>query len=110
MKIFRLYGPIMGLMFEDGAMPELEALSIEIRACQVQSAFAGHPDLGIHHLTSLRDLNVWINCGGARLQEVEVLEVAISDAVNLISNHPKLYFHRDNQEEMVKDDTIMPCN
>jgi len=109
-KIFRLYGPIMGLMFEDGAMPELEALSIEIRACQVQSALAGHPDLGIHHLTSLRDLNVWINCGGATLQEVEVLEVAISDAVNLLSSHPKLYFHRDNQEEMVKDDTITPCN
>jgi len=88
-KIFRLYGPIMGLMFEDGAMPELEALSIEIRACQVQSAFAGHPDLGIHHLTSLRDLNVWVNCGGATLQEVEVLEVAIRNTGFAVARLPR---------------------
>ncbi|KAJ1256064.1 hypothetical protein BS78_K090400 [Paspalum vaginatum] len=102
LKIFRLYGPIKGLTFEAGAVPQIEALSIEIKACQAQSAFADHPDLGIRHLTSLRDLNVWINCGGARLEDVEVVEGAISGATNLLPNHPKLNIHRDNQEEMVK--------
>nr|CAB3495079.1 unnamed protein product [Digitaria exilis] len=104
LKIFRLYGPIMGLMFEPGAVPQLEALSIEIRACQAQSTFADHLDLGIHHLASLRDLNVWINCGGAKVEEVEALVAAITHATNLLPNHPTPRFYRDNEEGMVKDD------
>nr|TKV94584.1 hypothetical protein SEVIR_9G304900v2 [Setaria viridis] len=103
LKIFRLYGPIKGLMFEAGAVPQLEALSIEIRACEEQSAFADHPDLGIHHLASLRDLNVWINCEGAKVEEVEALEAAITDATNLLPNHPTPRFYRDNEEGMEKD-------
>lgn len=91
-------------------MPQLEALSIEIRACQAQSIFSDHPDLGVHHLTLLRDINVLINCGGARHEEVKVLETAISDATNLHPNHPKLCFHRDNQEGMVKDDAYVLMN
>lgn len=103
LKIFRLYGPIKGLVFEAGAVPQLEALSIEIRACEEQSAFADHPDLGIHHLASLRDLNVWINCEGAKVEEVEALEAAITDATNLLPNHPTPRFYRDNEEGMEKD-------
>ncbi|XP_062200747.1 disease resistance protein RGA5-like [Phragmites australis] len=94
LKIFRLYGQIMGLIFEAGATPQLERFSIEIRARQAQSAFADHPDLGIHHLTSLRDLNVWIDCEGARIEEVEMLEAAITDATNLLPNHPTPRLYR----------------
>lgn len=104
LKIFRLYGPIMGLMFEPGAVPQLEALSIEISTCQAQSTFADHLDLGIHHLALLRDLNVWINCGGAKVEEVEALVAAITHATNLLPNHPTPRFYRDNEEGMVKDD------
>ncbi|CAL4932607.1 unnamed protein product [Urochloa decumbens] len=103
LKIFRLYGPIMGLMFEAGAVPHLEAVSIEIRACQAQPTFADHPDLGLHNLSSLRDLNVWINCGGAKAEEVEALEAAITHGTNLLPNHPTPRFFRDNEEGMVKD-------
>ncbi|CAN6288592.1 unnamed protein product [Urochloa humidicola] len=105
LKIFRLYGPIMGLMFGAGAVPQLEAASIEIRACQAQSTFADQPDLGLHHLSSLRDLNVWINCKGAKAEEVEALEAAITHGTNLLPNHPTPRFLRDNQEGMVKEDS-----
>ncbi|CAL4915909.1 unnamed protein product [Urochloa decumbens] len=103
LKIFRLYGPIMGLIFEAGAVPHLEAVSIEIRACQAQSTFADHPDLGLHNLSSLRDFNVWINCGGAKAEEVEALEAAITHGTNLLPNHPTPRFFRDNEEGMMKD-------
>ncbi|CAN6305673.1 unnamed protein product, partial [Urochloa humidicola] len=106
LKIFRLYGPIMGLMFEAGAAPQLEAVSIEIRVCQAKSTFSEQPDLGLHHLSSLRDLNVWINCGGAKAEEVEALEAAITHGTNLLPNHPTLRFYRDNQERMVKEDGV----
>ncbi|GJN20301.1 hypothetical protein PR202_gb07662 [Eleusine coracana subsp. coracana] len=104
LKIFRLYGPIMGLIFEAGAMPQLEQLSIEIRACQGQSGLAENSDLGIHHLTSLRDLNIWINCGGAQMEEVEMLEAAITNAINLLPNKPKPQFYRENQDNMVTNE------
>lgn len=107
LKIFRLYGPIKGLMFQAGAVPKLEAVSVEIRACQTRSAFVGTPDLGIHHLASLRDLNVWINCEGAKAEEVEALEATITDATNLLPNRPTPRFYRDHEEGMVKDAALV---
>ncbi|KAG8090087.1 hypothetical protein GUJ93_ZPchr0011g28917 [Zizania palustris] len=104
LKIFRLYGSMVRLVFEAGAMQMIKEISIVVRAHEVQSACADHPDLGIHHLSSLMNLNVWINCEGARAEEVKVLEDVITDATNLLPNHPTPHFYRENEENMVKDD------
>ncbi|XP_052136062.1 disease resistance protein RGA5-like isoform X1 [Oryza glaberrima] len=104
LKIFRLYGSFVGLIFEDGSMQKVREISVVVRAHKAKSAFADHPDLGIRNLTSLMDLNVWINCEGARVQEVTVLEAAIADATALLPNHPTPHFFRENEENMVKDD------
>jgi hypothetical protein len=103
LKIFRLYGPTMGLKFEAGAVPQLEQLSIEIRAHHIQYELLANnsADLGIHHLTSLRDLNVWINCDGAKMEEVQVLEASITGATNVLPNKPTPHFYRENQDNMV---------
>lgn len=85
-------------------MQKVREISVVVRAHKAKSAFADHPDLGIRNLTSLMDLNVWINCEGARVQEVTVLEAAIADATALLPNHPTPHFFRENEENMVKDD------
>uniref|UniRef100_J3N9Q6 Disease resistance R13L4/SHOC-2-like LRR domain-containing protein n=1 Tax=Oryza brachyantha TaxID=4533 RepID=J3N9Q6_ORYBR len=104
LKIFRLYGSFLGLIFEAGSLQKVREISIVVRAHEAKSAFAGHPDLGIHNLTSLMNLNVWINCEGARVQEVKVLEAAITDATSLLPNHPTPQFLRENEGKMVKEE------
>uniref|UniRef100_A0A0E0MHE8 AAA+ ATPase domain-containing protein n=1 Tax=Oryza punctata TaxID=4537 RepID=A0A0E0MHE8_ORYPU len=107
LKIFRLYGSFVGLIFKDGSMQKVREISIVVRANEAKSAFADHPDLGIRNLTSLMDLNVWINCERARVQEVKVLEAAIADATALLPNHPTPHFFRENEEKMVEDEAQM---
>uniref|UniRef100_A0A0D9XUC5 AAA+ ATPase domain-containing protein n=1 Tax=Leersia perrieri TaxID=77586 RepID=A0A0D9XUC5_9ORYZ len=107
LKIFRLYGSFFGLIFEVGSMKKVREISIGVRAHEAKSAFADHPDLGICNLTSLVDLIVWINCEGARVQEVKALEATIADATTLLPNHPTPCFLKENEEKMVKDEDQM---
>ncbi|KAL6622916.1 hypothetical protein ACP70R_032795 [Stipagrostis hirtigluma subsp. patula] len=80
------------LMFEAGAMPNLKDLEFQIMARETRSMSS--PDLGIRHLSALRDLCVWIDCRDARDEEVHKIEAAIRNAARLHPNHPTPYFHR----------------
>ncbi|KAJ1265875.1 hypothetical protein BS78_08G107000 [Paspalum vaginatum] len=73
----------VGLMFEVGAMPKLEKLTVSF------DARAGL-HLGIQHLSSLRHLVAGIICSGVAFQAVEALEEAIRSAVDLLPNRPTL--------------------
>lgn len=95
----------MNLMFEEGAMPMLETLEFQIIAheARAESGF-GPPDLGICHLSALRNLIVNIYCECARVEDVEALEAAIWIAVSMLPNHPTPTLHRFREAEMAKYD------
>uniref|UniRef100_A0A0E0J4I6 AAA+ ATPase domain-containing protein n=1 Tax=Oryza nivara TaxID=4536 RepID=A0A0E0J4I6_ORYNI len=98
----------MNLMFEEGAMPMLETLEFQIIAheARAESGF-GPPDLGICHLSALRNLIVNIYCECARVEDVEALEAAIWIAVSMLPNHPTPTLHRFREAEMAK--TVLRC-
>ncbi|WVZ90775.1 hypothetical protein U9M48_037043 [Paspalum notatum var. saurae] len=73
----------VGLMFEVGAMPKLEKLTVSF------DARAGL-HFGIQHLSSLRHFVAGIIFNGVAFQAVEALEEAIRSAVDLLPNRPTL--------------------
>ncbi|XP_062182231.1 disease resistance protein RGA5-like [Phragmites australis] len=104
LKKFSFVGWV-NLMFEERAMPMLETLEFQIIAHAVQTACGiGPPDLGICHLSALRNLVVNVHCEGARIEEVEALEAAIRIGTSMLPNHPKHALHRFGVAEMVTND------
>ncbi|KAF2911764.1 disease resistance protein RGA5-like [Oryza sativa Japonica Group] len=94
----------MNLVFEEGAMPMLETLEFQIIAHEARTECGfGPPDLGICHLSSIRNLIINIYCECARIEDVEALEAAIWLAASTLPNHPTLTLHRFREAEMVKN-------
>uniref|UniRef100_A0A0A9CL69 Disease resistance R13L4/SHOC-2-like LRR domain-containing protein n=1 Tax=Arundo donax TaxID=35708 RepID=A0A0A9CL69_ARUDO len=93
LKRLLLFCEVGLLVFEAEAMSNLKALKFQISAREARSVCSA-PDLGICHLSGLSDLCVWIDCRGARVEEVHMLEAAIRNASRLLPNHPIPYFHR----------------
>lgn len=91
-----------GLMFEAGAVPELEKLRVPFNAHDVCSLH-GVLDFGIQNLYSLKHLHVEIVCYGAKIREVETLEDAVRNAAVSLSDELALEVSRWNEEEIVKD-------
>uniref|UniRef100_A0A0D3HVS0 NB-ARC domain-containing protein n=1 Tax=Oryza barthii TaxID=65489 RepID=A0A0D3HVS0_9ORYZ len=92
-----------GMMFEAGAMPNLEKLRVPYNACDICSLHGGM-DFGIQHLCSLKHLHVEIICRGAKLQEVEALENAIKSAAGLLSDELTFEVSRWDEEEIIDMD------
>ena len=84
----------------------LEALEFQIIVHEVKTAcgLGSPPDLGIRHLSALKNLAVNIYCECARVQEVEALEAAIQAAVSMLPNNPTPTLHRFREPEMLPDD------
>jgi len=81
----------------------LETLEFEIIVHDMQMACVfGHPDFGISHLSTLRNLVVTVHCEGSRIEEVEALEAAIQSATSMLPNNVTLALHRFLESEMVK--------
>ncbi|KAM0906061.1 hypothetical protein ACQ4PT_017019 [Festuca glaucescens] len=57
------------ILFEEGAMPKLQQLEIDLPAIA--------PDIGIRHLTFLKHLQIHINCWAASACEVEATEATM---------------------------------
>ncbi|XBI79174.1 hypothetical protein VPH35_088709 [Triticum aestivum] len=91
-----------GLMFEAGAMPELENLRVPFNAHDVFPS-SGGLDFGIQNLYSLKHLHIEIVCYGAKVREVEALEHAVKNAAGCLSDELTLEVNRWDEEEIVKD-------
>ncbi|KQJ87671.1 putative disease resistance RPP13-like protein 3 isoform X2 [Brachypodium distachyon] len=95
----------VNLLFLEGAVPVLETLEFQIIVHEVQTASRfGPPDLGIRHLSALKNLVVNIYCECARVEGVEALEAAIQVAASMLPNNPTLTLRRFREPEMLTDD------
>uniref|UniRef100_A0A0E0J4J0 Uncharacterized protein n=1 Tax=Oryza nivara TaxID=4536 RepID=A0A0E0J4J0_ORYNI len=73
------------MMFHAGAMPTLIDIVFTIKAHSTEYACANR-NLGIHHLSTLKALNVCIDCQGATAKEVEAVVAAIKNEASLLPN------------------------
>lgn len=76
------------LFFGQGAMPKLLRLELYFRAD------AGHFDVGLENLTSLKHVTCKVACFNARTWEVENAEHEIRNALSIHPNHPTLEMSR----------------
>jgi hypothetical protein len=90
-------------MFEERSMPKLWWLKIECAAHDMVSMQGADSDFGIHHLTSLKRLEVRINCAGTRAWVVEAAEAAIRNAATFKAIHPMLGINRFHEDEIIED-------
>uniref|UniRef100_A0A0E0J8S1 AAA+ ATPase domain-containing protein n=1 Tax=Oryza nivara TaxID=4536 RepID=A0A0E0J8S1_ORYNI len=90
------------LLFEPGAMPKLQRLSIELFAQKAAS------NLGFEqsfvHLSSLQHLIVVLDCSDATTRDVKALEDAIRNVASIQTRCLTLEILRRYEDEMVKED------
>ncbi|TVU24758.1 hypothetical protein EJB05_27212, partial [Eragrostis curvula] len=73
----------MGLQFEEGSMPQLRRLRIDISPKETKSAYSDF-DFGIQHLYSLVHVHAIIRCKHATVSEAEEAVAAIRNQVSQI--------------------------
>nr|BBF89321.1 putative CC-NBS-LRR resistance protein MLA13 [Oryza barthii]BBF89324.1 putative CC-NBS-LRR resistance protein MLA13 [Oryza barthii] len=94
----------MGLVFRPGAMQKLQKLYLCFDVAETKDV---HGDFdfafaGLENLTSLKTVNVDIDCRCSRLWEVEAAEAALR-TTNLNPNNPSLDLERHFEGEMLFD-------
>jgi hypothetical protein len=87
-------GPCM--LFEEGAMPKLQQLEIDLPAIA--------PDIGIRHLAFLKHLQIRINCCAASAREVEATEATVRSAASLNPKLRTLEISRHGEAAMTVDE------
>ena len=78
------------VVFEQGAMPRLTSLKLELSVQEAREFNSGF-DLGIGNLVSLQIVVVWLQLGGASAQEADEARAAVRQAVEAHPNHPELH-------------------
>lgn len=94
----------LGLMFEAGAVPRIEKLFFGFPVHDRISTHGVGFDFGIRHLSSLKCLQVHIDCQGATSREVEAAEASIKNAATLLPKLPMPEIKRLMEYQMVKED------
>ncbi|TVU40504.1 hypothetical protein EJB05_13971 [Eragrostis curvula] len=79
------------LVFGHGVMPKLRRLKLHFR---VQKREGGAFDVGLENLTSLKQVQVEVNCIGATVAKVQDAEAKFRDAIDKHQNHPTLELSR----------------
>lgn len=97
---FKFTSSAMVLVFKRGAMQRLQVLLLSFRLKETKSVLACFQH-GFENLTSLKAVDVAINCHSAFLWEVKAAEDAIKNAINLNPNHPTLDITRYFEREML---------
>jgi disease resistance protein RPM1 len=97
---FKFTSRAMVLVFKRGAMQKLQALSLSFHLKETKSVLSSF-NHGFENLTSLKVVDIAINCQFAFLWEVKAAEAAIKSAINLNPNHPTLDITRHFEREML---------
>jgi hypothetical protein len=84
------------MLFEEGAMPKLQQLKIDLPAIA--------PDIGIRHLAFLKHLQIRINCWAASAREVEATEATVRSAASLNPKLRTLEISRHGEAAMTVDE------
>jgi hypothetical protein len=79
-------GPVV---FQQGAMPRLAELELEIPVRETREISGGF-DLDLGNLLSLQVVEVWFRSGGASKEEEMEAKAAVMHAIELHPNHPTL--------------------
>ncbi|CAL5007674.1 unnamed protein product [Urochloa decumbens] len=94
----------LGLVFEPGAVPQLRKLCLNFKVRSQQQQLEekqGRFVSGLEQLSSLKHVNVNIDCDGAMSTEVESVEKAIKRDIHVNSKKLKFESSRDNEEKMI---------
>ncbi|KAJ1276311.1 hypothetical protein BS78_05G204700 [Paspalum vaginatum] len=102
---FRYASRAVGLVFRRQAMPKLQVLSLSFDVAETKYVY-GDFDLGLENLTSLKVVDVGIDCRCATPWEVLDAEAAIKNSVKLNPSHPTLDLRRHFVREMPWNTTI----
>ncbi|CAL4991678.1 unnamed protein product [Urochloa decumbens] len=103
---FKLVSRASGLVFREHAMQRLRVLSLSFSIAETKYV---HGDfyLGLDKLTSLKAVDIGIDCRCATPWEVRHAEVAIRDSINSNPSHPILdlrrHFERDNPWDITRE-------
>lgn len=101
----------MGVMFVQGALPNLKSLDIMIRARETKDLY-GDFNIGLENLYSVRKVSVKIGCTGCRRSEVESAEAEIRRAIVNNPNNPMFDMTRcfeyelDEVQHQASEETI----
>lgn len=92
----------VGLVFRVGAMQKLQKLYLCFDVAETKD-IQGDFDFGLENLTSLKTVNVEIDCRCARVSEVGAVKAALHKATDRNPNRPTLDLKCHFQEEMLSD-------
>jgi hypothetical protein len=110
------------LKFLQGAMPSLEELDFVVTVAGRRSTVDGveHKifatkdvmgdldDFGLGNLLSLKYVDIWVDCEGARRSDVEEAEAAVRRAVEGHPKNPTLFMQRMDEQLMLSDEVPYP--
>jgi hypothetical protein len=111
------------LKFLQGAMPSLEALhfvvtvagrrvttidGVEHKIFATKDVMGDLDDFGLGNLLSLKYVDIWVDCEGARRSDVEEAEAAVRRAVEGHPKNPTLFMQRVNEQLMLSDEVPYP--
>lgn len=88
---FEIYSNYMVVMFEEGAMQQLQTLKFSVRESMDQF---GNSGFGLENLSSLEHVVVDMVLSRAKPEEVEAAKAAIQNAVDINPNKPELKFEK----------------
>lgn len=95
----------MALMFQAGAMPNLKKLSHHIHPLDFKSTHSGGGfNVGIHHLSSLTQVEVRVYCKGVTAADVDAAEAAFRSMAEAHPNRFPFKIIRYSAHLMLKDD------
>jgi hypothetical protein len=91
---FKLVSRASGLVFRKQAMQRLQVLSLSFSVAETKYVHGDFLLVGLDKLTSLKAVDIGIDCRCATPWEVRHAEAAIKDPVNSNPSHPILDLHR----------------
>uniref|UniRef100_A0A0D9VFD3 Rx N-terminal domain-containing protein n=1 Tax=Leersia perrieri TaxID=77586 RepID=A0A0D9VFD3_9ORYZ len=89
----------MGLIFMQYSMPRLENLELGFNVRQTKGF-----DIGLEHLSSLKDVTVRIDCRDSSTSEVQNADAAIRRILYMNSNQPNIHVIRHYEQNLIRDE------